>query len=558
MIKDSRTTTVDALLSGSKVYKVPLYQRSFSWEREQVERFLDDILDMVEEKRKDYFLGAVILKEISENEAEIIDGQQRLAIITMLFACLRDLYYEWGNVQIATGIQSEFLGRRSYTSAEREYKLHLNKYDETYFRQYIQEFNASGKNPRFGRKMGIPYSHKLIRNAYYILFDKLKDKVEALKPQGTQEEFLQTLEKCVATKLKFIITQVDDEADAWVIFETLNDRGLDLTIADLLKNYLYSKAGRNINIIQNIWDNIVTTLEGQNLNSFLRHYWSSSEALVREKDLYKELRAQLKKEKDIYDFVTVLKSEAEVYQALISPEDDAYWEDRETQLALQELKIMGAKLIFPLLLSAKSKFSSSDFRKLVRLGVNLTFRYSVIVNENPNKLERKYSELAIGTRKGKWTFEQLRIQLLSLNPNSDRFVEAFSIREIKNSELARYILAKINNRIMNKEEIGTIEDSTKVNLEHIIPKTLDGQWREYLKKHKIEHREVVHRLGNLTLLAKQKNSRAGNKAFEIKKAEIYSKSELQITSSLKKYKQWDLAGIEDRQRELGKTANEIW
>lgn len=560
MIKNSKNTTIAELFGGLKNYSVPAYQRSFSWEKEQVERFWDDLLEITQNKaRKDYFLGAMIFKETEqEQRIEVIDGQQRLAMVTILFACIRDMYDgENNNFPInrtaGSGIEADYIGKESRISQKWEYRLTLNKIDQIFFSQYVQSRNPTPwqKKSKFSQT-----SHKLIYNARQQIYGKIKECTKTFDARG-KEEFLRDLEESLANKFKIIATYVDDDVDAYTIFETLNDRGLDLSIADLLKNYFYSRAQNNFDAVQLCWEQITNLLDGRDLKDFLRHYWLSSRGLVREKNLYRFFKSDLKEQRDVYSFLAELLKEAETYSALLSP-DDSYWENSGIVDLLEVINILDAKLVRPLLLSGRHVLGVKDFEKLIRMCVDLTFRYSTICNQNPNKLERVYSSLAIQLREGAIGIGGVKREFGTLNPSNETFITAFEEKEVKNSELARYILSILNDHVMGKEEIGVYQNVYKVNLEHIMPKKLDKEWEHYVKKAGIKHKDFLNRIGNLTLLSKNKNVKASNKSFEEKCDIIYSNSELPITYKLLEYKEWNEDSIKNRQKYLAEKAIEVW
>lgn len=556
MIKSSGDKNIEDLLLGSVLYKVPLYQRSFSWEKEQVERFWEDIIETISEERTDYFIGSIIFKENPDGTRIIIDGQQRLAVITIIFACIRDMFNRLGDVAATAEIETRYIGMRDIETRQRDFKLKLNKEDEDFFRDYIQSAMAEIRTKRFGKKSGKPQSHKLIIKAYEVLNHNISDELEKYKDLDSKKRFLYKLTSIIAKKFKVIATYVDNENDAYLIFETLNERGLDLSIADLLKNYIYSKAGKKQESVQKQWEGIASVLSGSDLVDFLRYYWSSSRELVRDKQLYRVLRNHLREQQDVYQFVSDLKKEAEVYEALINPNEN-FWDINQFEL-LKELKILNVKQIYPLLLSGDIRLNKSDFTKLLNLSLNLTFRYSTICNLNPNKLERCYSDLSIKLRTGRISFCQIQRELTKLNPDDESLIKAFNLKEIKNTQIARYVLAQITNYIMKKDELSVVRNPEKVNLEHIIPKTLNSDWEKYIKKQKLEHKELINMIGNLTLLSKPQNIQASNKLFLEKCKETYRKSNLPITKELCRYKIWNKDTILERQEKLANLAKNIW
>lgn len=550
LLDASRVETVDRLLSTNRIYKVPRYQRSFSWEKDHIELFWEDLIETKDDNsREDYFLGSMIFRQITENEMEIIDGQQRLAVITILLACIRDYYFDMGSMEGVSEINPIYIGRKK--AGVMHYKLELNSQDNTFFRNYIQD-DARERN--FSRKRGLSTSQKLILNAHNIIFEKIGEELDKLIRSEDKKNFLEDLKNIITEKFKVLSTYVSSLEEAYVVFETLNDRGLDLSIADLLKNYLYSKAGGNLNAVRNTWEEIMNMLDGKEINNFLRCYWLSSKDLVREKQLYKALKNHLRDKGEVLSFVQELKNEAEVYRNIINP-DDNYWDDDNLTNALKELKNLGIKQIYPLILSAYKKFGkSSDLKKIINWSISLTVRYSIICSLNPNKLEVEYSDAAIKLRRNKDLIFVKR-RFLELIPGDEEFSNGFGEKELTNKKIARYLLCKIAKKMGVCG--GDISIDENITLEHILPQKLTPEWEKYIEKNGLNHEDYLHKIGNLTLLNGPRNRNLSNKSFK-EKSKIYNTSALKITKDICLYKEWNEENILKRQGDLVKIAKEIW
>lgn len=550
MILDlSRIQTIDQLLSTNIVYKVPQYQRCFSWEKEHVEAFWEDLLDtMKDPAREDYFLGSMIFRKIKDGEMEIIDGQQRLAVITIFFSCIRDYYFDIGNMQGVGEINPIYIGRRREGSLK--FKLKLNEQDGNFFQSYIQE---NGKR-NFEKTRGRPESHKLILNARKIIYEKICEELQKFNNDEDKKGFLENLKDTVASKFKVLSTYVDSAEEAFVVFETLNDRGLELSIADLLKNHIYSKAGEKLEIVKTIWEEIMDMLDSKEISKFLRCYWNSSKYLIREKGLYRALKNHLRNNEEVLSFVKELRNEAEIYDKLINPSNDN-WHDKKIVKLLEELKSLNVRQIYPLLLSAYVKFGlSKEFKMIVESAIVLTFRYSIICGLNPNKLEVGYSDIAIKLRQGE-DLSYVNQKFLQLNPADEKFIEEFREKEITNQKVARYLLIKITEYFLAEKDVSTNAD---ISLEHIMPQKPNLDWQKYIIKQKINHEDFIDRIGNLALLTGPRNSRASNKLFQIKRSEVYSRSISPITKDICRYKEWNEETICDRQKKLAAIAGKVW
>lgn len=548
---------VGSFLSEGKIrFSVPLFQRSFSWEREQIEQMWEDINETISESRDEYFLGSIVLNQKSLNECEIIDGQQRLATFTIIFAVIRDAYNEMGDERHVE-IQMEYIAKKERDTRRIYGKLNLNKDDKDFFKKYVQDYGSINKEEEYKKEASLSNSNKLMFVAYKFFTNKISEELSKLSSQEQKVDYLIKLEECISNCFLVIAIYVGDESDAYLIFETLNDRGLELSVTDLLKNYLFSKSGKDIKDVQKKWDEIITILSNKNVNTFLRHFWISTRSMIREKNLYSVLKKDIKEQGDVLNFVSNLKSEAEVYEALLNPERQ-YWKSTSIVKLLEELNLLNVKQCLPFLLSCRVKFNDSDFKKILEPCINFTFRYSTICNLNPNALERLYSSISIKIRNGTLnTIPEIKKEIKTLYPDNQTFDNAFVEKDIKEKKVARYILKRINDSMIEGGEL-VAADSDKVNLEHILPKNPDEEWEKYLEEKRLDYKDLVNKIGNMTLLGSEYNKIAANKFFTKKKDEIYKKSKLPITKPLCSLNEWNCKTIRKRQKELRDIALNIW
>ncbi|MEN2984396.1 MAG: HNH endonuclease family protein [Dictyoglomaceae bacterium] len=377
-----------------------------------------------------------------------------------------------------------------------------------------------------------------------------------------KDDFIKGILDVIFNKLIIIKIEVEDDINAHIIFETLNDRGLELCVSDLLKNYVFSKSEDYLDEVADLWKGMVNNIGDNNIDKFLRHYFSSKFKLVRKEELYKEFKEHLKGKRslEIKKLMEELDKESEVYSNLKNPTHE-FWGDEEIEDMLDELNILGVEQVYILLLSAyDSLFGKNveEFKKLLRLLINLTFRYSTICRSNPNELEKKYSRIAISLRKKEISYEIICKEFREISPNSQIFIERFKNLEIKNIKLAKYILCKINEYLL--KEAGEKEltiNINKINLEHIIPKKPDLNWKKFLEEKNLNLDELIYRLGNMTILGSEYNKRIKNKFFTEKKS-MYQKSNLPLNKELLRYNEFTKEEIEKRQFDMAKIADKIW
>ena len=371
-----------------------------------------------------------------------------------------------------------------------------------------------------------------------------------------------SLADIVTKKLRAVTITVGSDADAFGVFETLNDRGIELSIPDLFKNHIYSIANSigksELNRVRKFWTIIVDTLGEKNLPRFLRHYWISRFGHVRQRELYEEIKKFTRKDPDkVPRLVQEIASEAETYKNLIKP-SSSVWKDIHILEALEGLDNLGVKQCYPLLLAAERSFNTSNFRAFCGFLEKLTFRYSTVCGRNPNKLEREYSWAAIELRKRQDdAFADILQRLVQISPDNVAFKLSFLDKDFTpNNKIARYILRKIE-MSLDLDSPWEIKQARKVHVEHILPKNLNNYWKDVIRSGGIEQDRVIQRLGNLTLLEGKKNVSISNAAFPHKKRE-YKKSKLQITEKVATYDKWNIDSIDKHQAWLFEFVKKLW
>ncbi|WP_226576422.1 DUF262 domain-containing protein [Microseira wollei] len=553
------------LLGGNNSYSVPLFQRDYSWTDEQVEQLWQDITETLDEKRSEHFIGAIVVNSSEKPKLMLIDGQQRVATISILMCVLRDIAKENGDSQLADTISQKYLGSLNLRTRKIESKLVLSEKNNQFFQDNIIE----SKNLAFLRQLSRGLSkkkdadnksNKLIVDAYLLLHKWVQERSEKV---GQFEEVILELEECVKNQLISILISVADEANSYLIFETLNDRGLDLSVADLLKNYLFSRASEKLKEVQRKWDDINRLANKFELKTFIRHYWMSKYEVVPEKELYRKISEKFKSSSEVFGFVKELSEAAELYNALEDSRSPV-WNDysQEVRADIERLDLFQVSQCYSVLMAAKENLADELFPKILRIMVIVSFRYNVICELNPNKPLTIYSEVAKyirseKPRSAKSIFEATRLP--EIYPSDIDFERAFAEKTIptRNAKLARYILSEIESyyRGSNKELVAN-PNATQVNLEHILPQTPKDEWLvEFPKK---EYDQYVDKLGNMTLLSSPINRKVGNASFKQKCTAAFAQSELKITQEVLEYPVWGPKQIEERQRKMAKAACRIW
>jgi uncharacterized protein with ParB-like and HNH nuclease domain len=554
---DSRLMSFGELLAGSSYYSVPPFQRDYSWTETEVEQLWNDITETMDENRSEHFVGAIVVNNSKKPELMLIDGQQRLTTISLLMCVIRDIAKEKGDNQLAQAISQSYLGSLNLRARKTEPKLILNESNNQFYQENIVESKEINILREHAKKRNLPKYNKLIVDAYLFLYQKVQ---EWSANTGEFIEALIQLEECIRDKMIAIVISVADEANSYLIFETLNNRGLELSVADLLKNYLFSKAANKLPEVQSKWKEINIVVGRFELTKFIRHYWLSKYGVVSEKDLYRKIAEKVRNSSDIFNFVNQLREAAEVYGAFENPQNlvwDSYSADFKKDISL--LSLFKVSQCYSVLIAAKESLSDELFAKVLRMLVIFSLRYNIICGFNPNKLESAYSKTARYIREQKPnSIKNIFEQLKEFYPNDAEFTKYFADKTltVSNTKLTRYLLSEINSYYMGSKELVANPNGTELNLEHILPQTPSKSWLEEFSK--LDHSQYIYRLGNMTLLNSSVNRKVGNTSFQEKCSAAFAHSKLEITKEILNHSIWGPKQIEERQKKMGKAACQIW
>lgn len=538
-----------------RLLAVPIYQRSYAWADDQVQDFWTDLRSAFTENNPEYFLGTlVITKQAKPPRDGIIDGQQRLATASILLAAIREEYKSRGDNDRADIVQKTYLATSDLATASEIARLSLSSDDLHFFQQRIIDGTA---DPAPSRP-----SHHLILNAYNYFKTQI---IKVADDAGS--EWTTRLTKWVEflkDKVKVIVLEVPSDSDAYLIFETLNDRGADLTIADLLKNYLFGHAGPHLDAVRDGWMMVLGSLEIPAENSifttFLRHYWSSVRGAVRERELYKSIKQFVATEAQVIEFITKLQEAAELYSALLSGSHD-YWAGLGATVKsnVETLLRLELEQNRPLLLAVLQHFTDTEKKRLLKALVSWSVRGLVVGGIGGGTAEKAYCSAAVKVRSGAVkSTDELLVELSAIVPSDSSFKDAFKIASVTKAGLARYYLMALEKCTKNEAEPEFVpnDNEEQVNLEHVLPKRAkEADWGTVFSAD--ERKEYLHRIGNLALLQKGPNGQIGNKPFSGKKA-VLSSSNFVLTKEIGAETIWTKQTIANRQERLAALAVKVW
>ena len=542
---DTRSENLSDLLTPDRKFIVPKYQRDYSWEVEQWNDLWDDIIDL-DEKNNYHYMGYLVLKRDANNDKEfyIIDGQQRLTTISILILAVIKEFEKIQNKDYqsegaAKNIYDLYIGTKDMITSKTDTKLQLNRNNNDYYRNYLTTYKELKK---------MNYSWKQMYDCYSFFLKKI-DK------QFNNELQLYSLMKKIDSLL-FTTMLVDDEVNAYSIFETLNARGMELSTTDLLKNYLFSIVDREdalkLDDLESKWKEIIDSLpDSIEISDLFSIYWNGKEKICKENNLFKEIRKKVINAKDVFDLLNDLCEKAKSYYIIVNPWD-SYWNDKgDCKEYLDVFKRMHITQIYSMLIFAIDILNVRDFEKLLKYLVIICFRYNTICGQDPKVQSVNFNELSIDmNRNNKFDFEKLK---KALYIEDSTFEEMFKNAKFtpKQNNIVKYILKKIEIAKYGNKSY----DENSLSIEHVLPKNISSKW-DYTQDF---YDEYALRLGNLFLLENNINKDCDNKSFKEKK-KIYKNSIIPSINEIAKSDSdvWDNNSIVSRQLDLAKIAKGIW
>jgi hypothetical protein len=442
--------------------------------------------------------------------------------------------------EAAETIQRTFIAARA---GHHKFQLTLSAVDRDFFAANIQCFPPQKTKPSL-------QSHRRMLTARRVAAKETNELLEGLGPEE-QVVRLESMVQGLADHVWVVNVTVRDEDEAGRVFEILNDRGIELSIADLLRNFLVSREQSNRNDVASKWDALIRDFGGIDLSSFIRHSWMSRYDDVTKKRAYNTIKHEIDARKiSSSSYIDQLTGDADIYRQLTDV-SKIERRDRELSDLLFGLNVLRAKQALPLLLAVSQCCEPALKRSLSRVN-SLTFQYGVL-GKNPNDLEEIYSKLARDVRKSNDTDPNAINKLIydglkNFASDMDVFAEEFAKYDTERSDLQRYVLWELEKQLGDHEGL-EISDPTTTNIEHIYPRSAPEPWED--------HDDYLNRLGNLTLLAGKPNREIQNKPFG-EKRQTYSTSRFKITSALSDLTKWNQSSIDERQKGFAYTAKEIW
>jgi hypothetical protein len=540
---------------------VPINQRDYSWKDEHVRDLYDDIGLAITNHAEEYFLGSiVVITQQKDARLMVVDGQQRLATSLILLAAIRD-FLDTTNPEEARKFERAYVLDTPYKSTEPVPHLYLNEKDHTYFfkRVLLPSTHADRKAVEAIKKPQ-RQSHQRINRAANIANEKIEYITRQHKKTQFQIEALDQWVSFLDKSAHVIWVTVPDESAAYVIFETMNDRGLELSATDLIKNYLLGRAGTaRIEQVKTNWNTmtgaIETIAEAEIVRTFVRQYWISQYGVVRTSEFFNALKEKKQSELEVVSFSDELVTAAGRYVPLLNS-THVFWNEypAEARKAVATLDVLGLVQTRPLLLAVMDKFSPDQIALVLSAVVSWAVRLLISGKQGSGALETVYGNAAKEVTDGKIANAAAVAKKLIPNiPTNEQFALDFASARVSKVDVARYYLRAMEHRSSGERDAYLIPNDA-TSLEHVMPEKLSQDWQHIAPQ---EHEDFVARIGNLALLTPGTNSKLSSKGFEEKKP-VYAAADLALTKTVAGYPKWGSAEIEDRQKKLAEIAVTTW
>lgn len=561
--------TIRDLLGSKRQFIIPRFQREYSWDKKNYQEFLDDmignlIINNGKISSSQYFLGTMLFignfTEGTEQEIQVVDGQQRLTTITIMFSALSDRFIELNentlSRQIFTYIMTE-------DDDGNEVRILKSKTNYPFFAYFIQD-----KNKKTSAEAVTEEEHCIKETYEYFKSQlnetKLKD---MLKRKHGSEIVDSLLEVDILKALRdqvlnstFVSISTTDRDQANKIFEILNAKRKRLAHIDLIKNKLFELLNKvePADFADESWKKLKSILcsgkESVGLATFYQHYWSSKYKKVYSNKLYESFNAVIAKNEITYtQFLNDLIKNAIIYMQIVNPKREDYDNRKEYFVIVQSLNcinnyfnVVQVRIALLALFEAKQRgiIDFSMLKSAILYLENFHFAYNAVLSSRPNRLEKIYSTFAIELRKTTQKNDaqniiqkKLIIPLDALFPKYDEFYKKFIELSYSKSEKpsnvkTKYAVNKLNGYFSNKEIF--FDDGS---VEHIVSET-EG--------------ENALNIGNLVLLEQVLNGEAGHKCY-IDKIHIYQKScYIWVKKFIENYTQWNESMIKERAKKLAR------
>ena len=545
------------------LFRIPVYQRNYSWDEEQCKILLDDIEKILKSGKanKGHFLGTMVYIESDENDYQlnneyiVIDGQQRLTTIMIFLKALQDCIKNYNDENNISDKINDILYNK-HSGEHFRIKLHSPSSDYEKFTSLLEDKHDK-----------LDESDRIFKN-YKVCLNRVN--------QWLEEGFAADKILWAVKQIEVVKIEMDNNDDQQAIFESLNSTGLNLSNADLIRNFLLMKESPSKQkILFDNWQVIERNLKAdesdEDINNFFAHYITFTDGTsareINKKILYRRF-VDLFDEKNLTrsDILAELKKLSGIYSAFVNKDSKKKYPS-DVMKYLENLRTLKQTTCYPFLLHVFDDYENNIIdSKTLSKTVKFILCYIVrrLVCKIPsNSLRGFFAGLYSRTfriQENKQKYYEAINKFISTQfsndvmPSDEKFRDSLLNQDIygKSSPLCRFILEEIENG--SSKEV--IVFDKKLSIEHIMPQNLSPEWRRAVSNE--DHEKFLHTLGNLTITGY--NSELGNRSFTEKKALIDSKKSKAVilNSDVLNKESWTVEEIKARAGRLAKIVMKLF
>lgn len=586
---------LQAVLDEAHSYRIPPYQRRYTWEVARVEELWEDVVEMYEDsdhKKDEYLLGSIVTVSNNDGTEDVVDGQQRLVSLTLMFCALRDSlnhYLAMSDGDLKSELKSMIKGIDDHIRDGRNTFIELNNREDALLLDAICRADPSSGDLRLqaGKALRENYD-ELLRSSKYLC-----ERIDILKPDLAGTDKLKEMLKSMTSRVFVVYIAVTNESDAQQIFQTLNSTGQPLTESDLIKNYLVLKNTSGQNVEGN-WKQVFAPFARKIRNSpkksdtyiydslMSRNYQikkPGGSKDVGKRELYKAVKEKLKGGYTVMEFINDLGVDIDIINVLENPQQA----DQHLRHSLYGLKQIHAVYFRRPIIAAVRKWGWESHKTfgLVDCLLKFFFMYRTVCKMDVDKIRSVARDITrvINQRNDTEIADLYKIvsdKIHDMGEFHSQFHSKF-VEEAYPKDVTKYILISIE-RELHKELKGS-DFQTNFDIEHVFPqKHKQEAWSNYA-----ELEPYMDNIGNLTLLPTKWNKVLQNYAFRVKKMGVkdngnivtlsgkngrdkkgkqikisYETSNIKLNKYFQDCDKWDKKELLRRQKALQEHANKIW
>jgi len=553
-LKASERKITKLFSESDTVFSIPVYQRDYNWQEKQCQRLFKDILQTGKnEKVSSYFLGSIVyihdgIYGVGEKEFHVIDGQQRMTTLTLLFLAI---YFKLKGTILAKDADKIYNQYVVNPYSEKEIKLKLLPPEENLYILNKISHNKFNELEAF-------QDRNMLKN--YLFFEK--------ELENLSFDDMKHLSNGIEKLIYIDIALEKGKDDPQKIFESLNSTGLDLSQGDLIRNYILMdlERGEQNRIYKEIWipiENNCKVSDGSEITSyvsdFIRDYLTlKTEKISSKPKVFETFKAYYEKEND--EKLEDMKKYSEAYSYIIKPSLE---KDRDIQRELDYLKSLDKTVINTFLIGILKDYKDNILEKdeLVNILILLqSYLWRRYITEKPTNALNKIFQGMYGkiSRSGNYYENLVDVLMAEDFPTDEELESALKLKNVyKDKEKLNYVFKKLEN--YNHNELIDF-DNEKITIEHIFPQKPNKAWKENYSDNELEQMiSFRDTISNLTLTGS--NSNLSNKAFHEKRDDEvhgYRNSKLYMNKYLGRLEEWNLLSMEARFESLYDDIIKIW